>query len=104
MLTVAHWKIVALDLQQTRQFFRRKQQVYFVDWRQRIKNATLSYLQSAFSRRLYGRGTKAAPRLFMVALWNRADHYIFILFLSFFFDKLYSPYNGSIIKIVKKLN
>jgi len=26
------------------------------------------------------------PYIFMVALWNRADHYIFILFLlSFFF-------------------
>ena len=33
-------------------------------------------------------GNPAPPKfsaLVMVALWNRADHYIFILFLSFFF-------------------
>jgi len=27
-----------------------------------------------------------ASLLFMVALWNRADHYIFIVFLSSFFS------------------
>jgi len=36
----------------------------------------------------------AAARLIMAALWNRADHYIFILFLfflsSFFFSRLIS--------------
>ena len=34
------------------------------------------------------------PYIFMVALWNRADHYIFILFLllsSFFFFFFSSP-------------
>jgi len=34
----------------------------------------------------------AVLQFFMVALWNRADHYIFILFLSsfFFFPRLIS--------------
>jgi len=31
--------------------------------------------------------------VFMVALWNRADHYIFVLFLSSFFFSFISSHN-----------